>query len=37
MKKQNTQAISIAAMTALLMAASGADVMAQANCSTDQS
>jgi len=37
MKKRNTQAIRIAAVTALLMAGSGADVIAQTNCSTDQS
>ena len=37
MKKRNTQAISIAAMTVLLMAALGSDLMAQGQCSTDQS
>ena len=37
MKKRNTQAMSIAAMTALLIVASGADVMAADQCSTDQS
>src|SRR5689334_17425233 len=37
MKNRNTHVVSIAAMATLLMAGSGADVMAQANCSTDQS
>ena len=37
MKKRNTHAMSIAAMTALMMAASGPDVMAADQCSTDQS
>lgn len=37
MKKRDTQIISIGAMTVLLMAASGSDVMAQGQCSTDQS
>lgn len=37
MKRGYTQVISSAVVTALLMAASGVDVMAQGQCSTDQS